>query len=63
MNTLTKFTAIFLILASEVASADESKFDIIANLDKGPGNVTVMDNGRIIMSMHQFYLPNYSAAE
>ena len=63
MNTLTKFTAIFLILASEVASANESKFDIIANLDKGPGNVTVMDNGRIIMSMHQFYFPKYSVVE
>jgi len=63
MNTLTKFTAIFLILASEVASANESKFDIITNLDKGPGNVTVMDNGRIIMSMHQFYLPKYSVVE
>ena len=63
MNTLTKFTAIFLILASEVASANESKFDIITNLDKGPGNVTVMDNGRIIMSMHQFYLPKYAVVE
>jgi len=63
MNTLTKFTAIFLIFASEVASANESTFDNIANLDKGPGNVTVMDNGRIIMSMHQFYLPKYLVME
>ena len=60
MNTLAKFTAIFLMLIFEGASANESKFDIIANLDKGPGNVTVLDNGRIIMSMHQFYLPKYS---
>ena len=64
MNTLTKFIAIFLIFASEVAAANTgSNFDIIANLDRGPGNVTVMDNGRIIMSMHQFYLPKYSVVE
>ena len=63
MNTLTKFTAIFLILAFQVAAANESKFDIIAHLNKGPGNVTVTDNGRIIMSMHQFYFPKYAVME
>lgn len=63
MNTLSKFTAILLILAAEVASANSSTFDIISNLDQGPGNVTVMANGRIIMSMHQFYAPKYSVME
>lgn len=63
MNTLAKLTAILLMIAFETASANESKFDVIANLDKGPGNVTVTADGRIIMSLHQFYLPKYSVVE
>ncbi|MFI3158243.1 MAG: L-dopachrome tautomerase-related protein [Methylococcaceae bacterium] len=63
MNTLIKFTAILLMSVFEVAANAKSNFDIIANLDTGPGNVTVTDNGRIIMSMHQFYQPKYSVVE
>jgi sugar lactone lactonase YvrE len=63
MNVLVKFTAILLIFAFEVAADTGSNFDIIANLNTGPGNVTVMDNGRIIMSMHQFYQPKYTVVE
>lgn len=64
MNILCKFTAILLLFAFEIATADTgSNFDIMADLDMGPGNVTVMDNDRIIMSMHQFYLPEYSVVE
>ena len=63
MNILVKFTAILLMFACDVAATDEPNFDIIANLDTGPGNVTVTDNGRIIMSMHQFYLPKYTVLE
>jgi sugar lactone lactonase YvrE len=35
----------------------------MANLDTGPGNITVTDKGRIIMSMHQFYQPKYTVVE
>jgi sugar lactone lactonase YvrE len=63
MNILGTFTAVLLLFAFEVTADTESKFDIIAYLDTGPGNVTVMDNGRIIMSMHQFYLPKYAVVE
>jgi sugar lactone lactonase YvrE len=35
----------------------------IAKLNQGPGNVTVTDSGRIIMSQHQFYEPQYSVVE
>jgi sugar lactone lactonase YvrE len=38
-------------------------YDIVANLQQGPGNVTVTDSGRIIMSQHQFYDPQYSVVE
>jgi sugar lactone lactonase YvrE len=63
MNTLVKFIVFFLIFAFKVASANESKFDVIANLDNGPGNVTVTNDGRIIMSMHQFYQPKNTVVE
>ncbi|TAK60562.1 L-dopachrome tautomerase-related protein [Methylobacter sp.] len=63
MNTLVKFTAILLMFAFEAAANAGSNFDIIAHLDTGPGNVTVTDNGRIIMSMHQFYQPKYTVVE
>lgn len=63
MKILGTCTAVLLMFTVGVVSANESNFDVIANLDTGPGNVTVMDNGRIIMSMHQFYLPKYAVME
>ncbi|PPK76416.1 major royal jelly protein [Methylobacter tundripaludum] len=63
MNILVKVTALLLMFAFEATAKPDSKFDIMANLDNGPGNVTVTDNGRIIMSMHQFYQPKYTVVE
>lgn len=63
MNIFGKFTAIVLLFAFEAATATDLNFAILANLDQGPGNVTVTGNGRIIMSMHPFYLPKYSVVE
>ncbi|MEQ1484154.1 L-dopachrome tautomerase-related protein [Methyloglobulus sp.] len=63
MNTLVKFIGVLILFAFEVSADTAANFDIIANLDSGPGNVTVMDNGRIIMSMHQFYQPKYTVVE
>ena len=51
MNTLVKATAIFFLFAFEASASPDSKFNIMANLDTGPGNITVTDKGRIIM-MH-----------
>jgi sugar lactone lactonase YvrE len=55
--------AILLLSSLHVAAEPGSNFEIVANLDTGPGNVTVTDNGRIIMSQHQFYQPDYSVVE
>jgi len=63
MNTLAKVTVLLLMFAFEAAASPDSKFNIIANLDAGPGNVTVTDTGRVIMSMHQFYQPKYTVVE
>lgn len=40
-----------------------SSFEVLAQLDTGPGNLTATDDGRIIMSLHQFYQPDYSVME
>ncbi len=63
MKTLPKLTALCFLLLLAVGANAGSNFDILANLDSGPGNVTVTDNGRIIMSLHQFYQPKYTVVE
>lgn len=53
-----------ILLASFQAIADgNSQFNIAAELATGPGNVTVTGTGRIVMSQHQFYQPQYSVVE
>ena len=63
MNRLTKFSAILLLVACRVMADGNSNFEILANLDKGPGNVTATPSGRIVMSLHQFYQPQYTVVE
>ncbi|MFO1417460.1 MAG: L-dopachrome tautomerase-related protein [Methylotetracoccus sp.] len=59
------FHAAFVIglAISAKASAEPSTYDIVARLNQGPGNVTVTETGRVIMSQHQFYEPAYSVVE
>lgn len=45
------------------AFAESSSYDIVAQLNQGPGNVTVTETGRVILSQHQFYEPAYSVVE
>jgi sugar lactone lactonase YvrE len=63
MKSLVKLAAVLLMFAFKAVAEAGTNFDIIANFDTGSGNVTVMDNGRIIMSMHQFYQPKYTVVE
>ncbi len=63
MKTLPKLTALCFLLLFAIGANAKSNFDIIANLDNAPGNVTVTDSGRIIMSLHQFYQPQYTVVE
>lgn len=62
MYRFTKFCAL-LLATFEVLADGGSHFDVLANLDTGPGNVTATANGRIIMSQHQFYQPRYAVVE
>jgi sugar lactone lactonase YvrE len=63
MNRLTKFSSILLLVACRAMADGNSNFEVLANLDHGPGNVTATQDGRIIMSLHQFYGPEFSVVE
>jgi sugar lactone lactonase YvrE len=63
MNTLPKLTVLCFLIMFAISAKAGSNFDILANLDSGPGNVTVTDSGRIILSLHQFYQPKYTVVE
>ncbi len=57
--------ALFCVIAgnSETAALPEQPYEIRARLDAAPGNITVTFDGRVIISLHQFYGPAYSVAE
>lgn len=58
------YAALLTALAlSADAVAEPSTYDIVAQLNQGPGNVTVTEKGRVILSQHQFYEPSYSVVE
>jgi len=61
-----RFLAIFavvLLLLPVSASAKKAKYEVVAELDQGPGNITVTPDGRIIVSQHQFFDPTYRVVE
>ena len=59
------FNVLILLFALTVHAFAEtgSNYEIVARLSQAPGNVTVTGSGRIIMSQHQFYEPDYSVVE
>jgi sugar lactone lactonase YvrE len=63
MKTLAKLVVVSVLTLITLKANAQSNFDIIANLDDGPGNVTVTDTGRIILSLHQFYQPKFTVVE
>jgi sugar lactone lactonase YvrE len=58
---------LILIVSTAVcgtAGSDAGRnYKILARLSQCPGNVTVTGSGRIIMSQHPFYAPEYSVVE
>ncbi len=63
MNRVILSCAAMLFKAFEASADSNSNFEVFANLDIGPGNVTATASGRIIMSQHQFYHPQYTVVE
>ncbi len=51
---------ISLVAGLSVAS---DTFEIVAEFTEAPGNIAVARDGRIFMSLHQFYEPRYSVVE
>ncbi len=37
--------------------------EVVAEVDEGPGNITVTPDGRLIISLHQFFAPEWRVAE
>jgi len=46
-----------------VKPAGSPELEVVAALDQAPGNVTVTPDGRVIMSLHQFFEPKMRVAE
>lgn len=63
MYRITRACAALLFAAFEALADGNSNFDVLARLETGPGNVTATASGRIIMSQHQFYRPQYTVVE
>jgi len=45
------------------SSLPNPQLEIVGTLEQGPGNITVTPEGRIIISNHQFYNPEYRTIE
>ena len=41
----------------------DPEFEVVATLEQGPGNIAVTPQGRIFISQHQFYNPEYRVLE
>jgi len=66
MNPIHALFVLVLVALTESSLAEEleaPRFEIIARLDEAPGNITVTVDGRIILSLHQFYAPKYAVVE
>ena len=46
-----------------LAQTEERAIEIVAETELAPGNITVTPDGRIIVSMHQFFNPEYPVME
>ncbi|MGH8652999.1 MAG: L-dopachrome tautomerase-related protein [Gammaproteobacteria bacterium] len=64
-NLKNLLLALTCLIAGDSATAalTEQPYEIRARLDAAPGNITVTVDGRVLISLHQFYGPAYSVAE
>ncbi len=63
-------TAAFLLATAASAQAPaqqqpvhDARLEVVATLREGPGNIAVTPEGRIILSQHQFYAPDFRVVE
>lgn len=50
-------------ISTAAAAADEVKWEVFAEVQDGPGNIAVGPDGRVFVSLHQFFQPTYRVAE
>lgn len=53
----------FWLWSTPLLAEKTLRYEIIGRFNEGPGNLTITPDGRIIMSLHQFYQPRYSVVE
>ncbi len=59
----TLILALNLFAQPIAAQETERPFEVVAELPEGPGNIAVTPQGRIIISMHQFFSPEHRVME
>lgn len=52
-----------LLIGSLAGCGEPPELELIAELEQGPGNITVTPDSRIFLSMHQFFNSDWRAAE
>lgn len=50
-------------LAQTLPPLPDPRLEVVATLEQGPGNIAVTPQGRIFISLHQFYEPEYRVLE
>ena len=66
MSKWLRFAVVVLAalrFAVPASGADQVELDVVAELQEAPGNITLTPDGRMIISLHQFYDPKLRVAE
>lgn len=61
-RTIGLFAAALAVVAAG-AAAEAQTVEVFAEMAEGPGNIAVTPDGRVIVSLHQFYAPEYRVVE
>jgi sugar lactone lactonase YvrE len=62
-NMLIVILGLLGLIVQPVRSGDVKPYEIFKKIEVAPGNITVTVDGRMIVSLHQFYQPKFSVAE
>lgn len=63
MKSITILFIWFWAMLTPAFADSTPPYEIIGKFNEGPGNLTITPDGRIIMSLHQFYAPRNSVVE
>ncbi|WP_435625634.1 L-dopachrome tautomerase-related protein [Flagellimonas sp.] len=63
MKNMASFLLINLVLTFAISAQNESKLEIIAEMDVRPGNVAVSPSGRVFTTIHPLVNPSFQLVE